>query len=364
MRFVQAILIISALILCPNCTRYKTTFPGSTTFSLGNVKKINLVGGTLLDLMPVVNPFYFGILDSLLFIRGDCAENSNLIHVYSINTYRKIISFTSKGRGPDEFNEVFEFQIIPETKEIFVPDLIGQISRVYSIDSLVLSKKTGPVRVISFNGTPLNGIRILDSVSFLCNDGRLHKPGINMYTKIVIPSLYVTSAIKYPPLDSSVMKPPIMGYRNVFANRCSFNPTSGRIVIAYGNTDLLEVYDANLTRLLRIQGPDFFFPVWESTGMGVNTNIPGKSKKAYSSPVAVGDGFFVTYSGNEVTPLEETNPPRERRIFFFNYLGEVISEYVLDISGIDIISIDNTKKTLIVRQGRTYLYLYKLNDHE
>lgn len=363
MRLVHAILIISSLLFFSNCTSDKISIPDSTTFSLGKVKKVSLAGGTLLELMPVVHPIYFGIIDSLLIIRGDCAENSNLMHIYSINTCRKIISFASKGRGPNEFNEIFEFQIIPETNELYIPDLIGQTSRVYSIDSLVLSKKTTPVRVISFNGTPYNGIRMLDSESFLCNYGRYQIPGNSMYTKLVIPSLDVMSTIGYPPLDSNVMKLPVIGYRNVFANRCSFNPTSGKIVIAYSNTDLLEVYDDDLMRLSRIQGPDFFLPVWENTGMGVNTYIPGKSKSAYSSPVALDDGFFVTYSGNEVTPVEVSKPQSERRIFFFNYSGELISEYILDVSGIDIICIDNLRNYMIVRQGRTYLYLYKLKGH-
>ncbi len=354
------ITLIASMVFISSCKNDEIiTFPESTTFEDNSIKEIALANPVHIVLDPVIFIYNYDIFDSLLIIRGEIKENSKLLHIYNLNNFQRIASFAEQGRGPHEYFNVMNFQVLYQTKEIFVPDILEQDSRIYSIDSLILSSRKEYSEEVLFEGTKFNGILNIASNVYLCNYCTKFIPEDLMFVSMKLPSKKLLSSASYPPLDTSRNSLPHRYFRDVLSNRYSYNSGVGKLVLAYSATDLLEVFDKDLKRLIRIHGPDRFFPKWEITGFGANKLFRGESRKGFTSPIAVDRGFYVLYSG-EFWPLDKNLTPENRTVYFFEYSGKPTVRYTFDLGHVGIFRIDQNEDKIIVMDGKGELFLYRI----
>jgi hypothetical protein len=352
--------IIISLTLASSCKNEEIiTFPESITFQNNSFKEIALANPVHIVLDPVIFIYNYHIFDSLLIIRGEIKENSKLLHIYNLNNFQRIVSFAEQGRGPHEYLNVMNFQILHQTNEIFVPDILEQDSRIYSIDSMILSSRKDYSKEVLFEGTKFNGILNIASNVYLCNYCTKFIPEDMMFVSMELPSKKLLSSASYPPLDTSDNSLPRRNFRDVFSNQYSYSSGIGKIVVAYSATDLLEVFDKDLRRTIRIHGPDRFFPKWEITGFSANNLIRGVSRKGFSSPIAVDRGFYVLYSG-ELWLLDKNLTPENRTVYFFEYSGKPKVRYTFDLGHVGIFRIDQKEDKIIVMDGKGELFLYRI----
>jgi hypothetical protein len=387
--------LIITLILSLSCSRSKNDiYPDSISFKQNTTRSYLLSDSKKLDLDPIVNLRSFDVMDSLLICLGTSMENDYLIHIYNLNTNKLIISFAREGRGPEEYMQITRFQVSHGRNEIYIHDNGSQNAYIYSIDSLVRKKSRSPIEKITF---PRNE----KDANFLLGGRPVKVPGgayrpvfrvdVNNYiqivsqplvplifTRAIFPSMEIVGIIGYPPLKGLDSTINVIHLQNIFSPRYSYNPEAKRIVIAYNKTDLIEVFDENLNRIVRIHGPDKFFPKFAfesqsgiadqgtkvlsdkaSSPFDLVRDIPGSARRAYSNPVAARNGFYVRYSG-DVVPLNSSGPePQYRTIFYFDYKGSLITEYTLD-KRTSLFTVDSDEKRLFIKDTDGDYFVYEL----
>jgi len=387
--------LILTVILSLSCSRSKNDiYPDSISFNQNTTRSQFLTDSKRLDLVPIVDLRSFYVMDSLLICLGTSMDNDYLIHIYDVNTNKLIISFGREGRGPDEYMQITRFQVSHERNEIYIHDNGSQNAFIYSIDSLVSKKSRNPIEKITF---PRNE----KDADFLLGGRPVKVPGgayrpvfrvnVNNYiqivsqplvplifTRAIFPSMEIVGIVGYPPLKGLDSTINVIHLQNIFSPRYSYNPDAKRIVIAYNKTDLIEVFDESLNRIVRIHGPDKFFPKFAfesqsgiadqgtkvlsdkaSSPFDLVRDIPGSARRAYSNPVAARNGFYVRYSG-DVVPLNSSDPePQYRTIFYFDYKGSLISEYTLDRKT-SLFTVDSDEKRLFIKDTDGDYFVYEL----
>jgi hypothetical protein len=357
--------LLGLLLILASCADDKSiVFPESSVFSDEKIKHTHLIDGKLIELDPITNISRFEILDSLLICSGTAVDNPLKMHIFNLNTGKRIVSFANEGRGPEEFLRVDAFNVWRLGREIHIADNNQQQIACYSIDSLV-KNNLAPSQRISFSESTFTPEFMIDPNNFLCEVAMPYKSS-NVISKVRYPSFEETAVAGYPPLEKFDSINLARHYQGVFGRNVSYNDETKKFVVAYTSTDLLEIYDQDLNRLARIHGPDQFFPEYQVTGtpmpstqvsykgktinnigvMGLNVRlVKGVARYGYFSVTTTSEGIYAVYSG-DIVPEDNTSIPAMETIYFFDYGGKARRKYTVESGNVSAIRVDEDKEVL------------------
>jgi hypothetical protein len=358
--------LLGLLLILASCADDKlAVFPESSVFSDEKTKHTHLMDGKHIELEPITNIYRFEIVDSLLICSGTAVDNQLKMHIYNINSGKRIVSFASEGRGPEEFLRVDAFYVSRIRREIHIVDNNQQQITCYSIDSLLTNNLSAPSQKISFSESAFTPEFMIDTNNFLCEVAMPYKSS-DVIINVKYPSFEKSSAVGYPPLEKFDSINLARHYQGVFGRNVSYNDESRKIVVAYSTTDLLEIYDEDLNRLARIHGPDRFFPTYQVTGtpilspqvsfkgktlndvgvMGLSVRpVRGIARFGYRSVTTTTNGVYAVYSG-DIFPENPDSIPSMKTIYFFDYQGKAKRKYTVESGNVSVIRVDENKGIL------------------
>jgi len=370
-------------------------FPDAITFNIEDVDHFHLTGGRRIEILPALRIWEIAFHDSLLILSGESVANDFRLHVHNAFNGKHLNSFARHGRGPGEYSFVSSVQVLEKRKEMYFLDLNFNVGTVYSLDSL-LRDSILPIELIRFKNRAYTMLLRIDSTQYLCGPTAHNWTGLE-------PS-YLLYCIYNNATDSflnRVSLPPLDGIDSVF-NRghlsaifstepgwVSYNEHTGYIVQPYPRTDLIEVYDYNnaMKRVLRIHGPDRFFPYFEFTNPSYSIAdlmnpdketwtvaksssdaivFPeGLSWNAYFRAMAFEDGFYVIYYGkpNPKRRDDQTNIISPN-LFFFCYDGTPVRRYTFDVNFRQHYAVDPIRGVIYILGLDGEIYAYDIPEYE
>ena len=365
-------------------------FPDAITFNIEDVEHFHLTGGRRIEISPALRILEIAFHDSLLILTAESVANDYLLHIHNAFTGKHLNSFARQGRGPNEFLALGCVQLLENRRELYFLDLNANVGIAYSLDSL-LNKSIIPSHIVRFKERAYMMHLRIDSVHYLCgligHNWEGLEPSYLLYYIYNIANETFINRVSLPPLD---------GIDSVFNSHhlsaifrtqpgwVSYNEHTGFIVQPYSHTDLLEVYDYNndMKRVVRIHGPDRFFPYFEftdpATSMADLMNpdketwpaakskrdaivFPkGVSRSAYFRARAYDEGFYVMYSG--IPYPKESDPGISistiKHLLYFHYDGTPVRRYTFDISHGQHYAVDTDRGViyLLGLDGEIYAY--------
>jgi hypothetical protein len=355
-------------------------FSESTTFNPTKVVNSHLMKGKTLDLEPITGIYRFEIIDSLLVCSGTSVDNSCKMHIYNLNTNKRIATFADEGRGPGEFIRVDAFYLNRMKREVHITDNNQQLLIRYSIDSLIKDTQSPPLQKVSFKDSFYTPEFQIDDNSYLC-DLAMPLRSTNVLMKVDYPSFEPIKVARYPILKNFDTVKLARYYQNVFGRNISYSSETKNIVVSYVSTDLIEIYDEYLNRTARIHGPDHFFPEYEVTGtpttyaqivyknrtikgnviMGLTVSQKkGLARWGYVYVTTSPKGVYAVYSGDFVAE-NNTAPPSMKTIYFFDYKGKATRKITVESGDVYVIKVDQLDEKLYTLYDGN-LMVYNLNQ--
>jgi hypothetical protein len=392
MKYLRLILFsLFSLLLSCKSKEEPELFPGSISFNIEEVEHLHLTGGRQLQIYPALRISEIAFHDTLLILTGESVANEYRLHIHNALSGEHLSSFAREGRGPGEFLYVRSVQLLEKRRELYFHDLNLRIGVVYSLDSL-LSESISPSEIVRFEKPAYTMYLRIDSANYLCGP-RTHD-FIGLEPSYMLYQIYNTNLDVF---FYRVSLPPLDGIDSVF-NRghlsslfstspawVNYNEHTGFIVQPYTNFDLIEVYDYNdaMQRIVRIHGPDRFFPYFEFTTPATSfagLNNPdqqtwlvardpsdrivypwGVSRYGYFRARAFNDGFYIIYCGQ---PRPETGiDPAEylkRSLFFFRYDGTPIRRYTFDVVFRQEYAVDHHRGVIYILGLDGEIYAYEI----
>jgi len=327
-------------------------FPDAIMFSMDDVELIHADNLRRIELAPLMQLQNMKVYDTILMIYGKSTVNDNILHIYNAKDGTHINSFASRGRGPDEFSDGFgEFKLLPRRREVYLYDMNYRKSVVYHLDSL-WQEDLLPFESTTFAGSGFRLHLRLNSSDYVFN---LEHYGIfpegtsMMFGKYSAKTGEITKRVTFPAIEGfdTVLN---RGHQRlifpVTHMNIDYNDEADRIVLAYPNSDIIEVYDSDLNFLFRLHGPDQYLPEFEFSAPNMSGGImvptgntypkaksdldmvvftEGKARNGYGLVEAHKGGFYVGYDGS-FKPANYSF----RKIFHFDYNGTPLRCYTFD----------------------------------
>jgi hypothetical protein len=383
--FQLQLIFILLLVFFTSCGKSKQEFfDGSVTFRYDTVDLKHLTNGKILELTPPIRISRFRTHDTLLIASGKSGENDFGLHIYSLNSGKHICSFALMGRGPDENLNIFDFQLLPESKKLYYFDSQARRARVYSIEKVLTNSKVGPEETIRFGKSVFDGILRLGDRDFLCRKS-LIGPTLDdrvMLSKVTLPDYIIEAEKHFPSYHSIPTKVWYSQLYDIFYMNYSFNTANGFLVLSYYWTDLLEVYDINLNRRAIVHGPEGFLPVFgfspphpSSGRQGDNpetlSKMPqspmdnvirpkGVARIGYELCFAAKNGFYVSYNGAHSGGSIRSFP---ESIYLFRYDGTPVCRYTFSTGGFGLFNINESEEKIYLINNLGEMMVYNLNEY-
>jgi len=283
---------------------------------------INLHGKKVDFDVEIKNPVSLYCIDSVLLLNN--RNNAVFLDRYNLNTKKFMGSCIPFGSGPNELLIVKQLQRCNSSVWLF--DQMQQKLYQYKLPGFYMDKKPKPSRCItleeqaySFSVVPSNDII---AMSFNMNDKRfsIYDMSGKLIGRIGNYPQFGEEMTKYEKIES-------------FFGNMVLSCDNKNIIVAYQQTDLIEIYDTNGELKTRMHGPDHFFPTLKQKGSGDRIGVSpqyGKTRDAFVCPVCFQDEVWLLYSGKVYDP----KVPQfylDTCILVFNMKGEFIRKYNLDI---------------------------------
>ncbi len=306
--------LVLLLLLLSCSSNYK--YENAVSLSLHDFSSSENLHGTLLEFdTPVMRPTDILVKDTLL-MTIDLSEDK-LIHVYNLNSKKKISQCIDRGQGPNDM--IMPRFINSQDSVINMVDIAT--STIYTFKITDLSEPDVPVKAMS-------RIKINEMINMnveILNDNIL----CNTFTEDYQIGLFNFKGDKV----NEIIRFPVSGieYSNIEkmdAYNMNFvvNQNKRKIAVFYYMTDLFEIYDEQGLLLERVHGPDKFFPHFKEHRDGeVSYATPKKgiNRDAYFSPQNAGRQMMVLYNGGYVDDPNHTSSCKT--IFSFDWDGKPIS---------------------------------------
>jgi hypothetical protein len=295
-------------------------------------------------------------LDSNLVIRNKSKGAKYLLYNYSLNNNSLSKGYIEKGKGPFEaigaaksgtlkdkiwLYDMSSFKVIFLDKKRFILNNDNLLYKEYSL-------KNQSIEESYFYGS----ISFVDSLNFL----GIHKWGSLSTSKIEKVDLSWKQEIKgygqYAELSNKINLETIK-----YAHRASiyFNYKKNKALLAYGYTDLLEIYNVDSGNCIAIQGPENY-NVYFTQEKG-NHYFMGKTedtKKTFVSGTFTDDFIYLIYSGHKRENRSESDRFKWQTgasIFVYDWKGNPVNK----------ISLDRRINTIGVSNDNKSIYSYDLN---
>lgn len=302
-------------------------YPDANEWTASDVPKREILTGVPIEIDTPIGIRRFKVIDSLMIIYGDTKDDNSKIHIFNLNTNKKLISFGTEGRGPDEFGMVIEIQTNRERDKLYLADVNQRIISVYDLKALLNSGNTSPENRISTGSHNGRGLTMMGNEGLLSETvlGPITPAADNepMLIRLKIPSGDIQSRIDFPSKEfahEAISKN--VHYSFVYRYYPAVRPDQEKILLVYHYTDLIDILSSELTLEKRIHGPDRFFPSFESSGDGININPKEDARIAFDIPIAGQEEFWVHYSGDLRKAISNS-----RTVFVFDWSGKLLRSY-------------------------------------
>lgn len=275
-----------------NC-EHKTQYKAAELFTQQSFPEHKSVKGEILPLEIISKPVGLACKDSILFVNNTAVEH--MIYCYNLNTYQKVGEFIPFGTGPNEMLSIKNISIDKDSVWIstFQPSKLYQ----FDIKQFYRQQEVIPCRETELRDGTLNSIIPMNENEIVTTSYRADNNRLSFYD---YNGKHIRDIGTYPDFGKELT---ISEQHEAFL--CTLIKLPGqRILLAYMNTDLLEIYDTKGNLIKRMHGPDHFFPSAKETKMMGGTMVISDkdAKGAYFNPLLIGDEIWIIYSGNSFTP--------------------------------------------------------------
>lgn len=376
---IRGVLLLPLLISCG--TNTPVTFPDSVTFRQEKATHILLSNGRLIDLDPPLSINRMKIFDTLLIATGKSTVNEYGVHLYSKNSGKLLASCALMGRGPNENLNIFNFQLIRESRQFFFFDIMARRAQLYSIDKVLAENNAAPEETILFGKSIFDPLLRIGENEYICKNS-LIKPAPDdrvMLSKVSLPDFTTITRCFFPDYWALPENIWYSQLSSIFHSNYSLSGTGEFIVLSYYRTDMLEVYDKNLLIKTRVQGPDQFFPAFGFASPYTSSGKTGSAQSRIEGPsspmdnvlwpegvarfgyelcYAAKNGFYASYNGAFRGGGARTFA---ENIYLFQYDGKPVSRYTFDIGGFGVFTVDENENSiyLIDKLGEIRVYNLK-----
>jgi hypothetical protein len=282
-----------------------------------------MLTGEVIALEDLLKPVNLYIKDGILFTKNQGEEN--FITTYHLNNLEKIGDFLTFGNGPDE---------------------VIYLSSIQFVDSFVWIFDNGKKRLMKYglsqfktcreNFRPAEKISLdeMCAVAFVSDDQIItdcYSYPEARFTVFDMQGKFSGNTGSIP--DEGTPKTDFETLESYFCNM-ELNPADNSIMVAYKNTDLIEIYNPDLSLRIRLQGPEQFFAVKKQASIANGAkrvgSVKGESRYGYFCPVALANEVWVVYDGKRFDP-DAVNPFLNSRIIVFDWNGKPVRQYMTDI---------------------------------
>lgn len=283
---------------------------------------------------PVTTVNIFIVNDSLAVVHNAEQTDRKLVEIYNLNSGALVWEYFSKGNGPEEilmgrsgmFNDTLLLEDFMRDRFVLVPvDRIisGEHFRPEFHSYSVITPRFKP-----FKGKLLaiNPNRFIDKQAGINNDGD-----------------------RFILTDSSFSYQENRKYQYETSN-----VTNGNIIVSYendrviyysANQPLIEVYDTDLNLVRTVSGPELPMAA-EFSLIGPMVIYSNGLPYAYTQSCSNSEYVYIAYIG-ELTTAEKNYDEFDTRIFKFDWNGNFIDSYLIDIS-VTGLSLSEDGRTLYV----------------
>lgn len=312
--------VIGCLTSCVEEKQYKDV----EYFSYQSFPVNNQLKGEILPMEIISKPRGVACKDSLLLINNTAVEN--FVYCYNLNTYQKIGEFIPFGSGPNEMLSVGSIAV--ENNDVWLFTVQPSSLIRYEIDQFRQPAVIAPKEKYVIDDGMHNSILLLNTGDVLTTSHRRVDSRFSFYTN---QGEFIKEKGEYPCYGRELTP-----NERFEAFLCSMIELPNQtILLAYKNTDLLEIYDLEGNLIKRKQGPEQFFPSVQEQDVPNGKMVFGKedAKGAYFSPIVVGEEIWITYLGKNLVPKDRHSLDHllSDKIFVFNQSLDPLRIISLDI---------------------------------
>lgn len=280
-----------------------------------------------------LRPTSIQVFDSLLFTVN--RKDEKLIHVFNLNTKKKIGERIAMGGGPGEMLQPYFVSVDSQWVQLF--DMSTFTLYVYDTRDFVINPSPAVNRKIKLSEPVLGDARLLGS--------NIITSSYNPNNQFSLFDSNGNSPLKFGTYPISNV--PFSDKEKLEAYRFSFTTNQkDKVAVCYNWTDLIDILDKKGHLLKRIYGPQHFISIFKESHDGNVVSaapVQEKTRDAYFSPVNAGDDFFVLFSGK--AEGEENYDILANQIFVFDWNGEPKKILSLD-QGVFCITVDPKNKRI------------------
>lgn len=268
---------------------------------------------------PLERPIGIRLVDSIILFENFRTEK--FITKYHLYKKAKTGACFSFGSGPGEVLSIAKIQICDSS--IWILDDKKRQFSGYDKAGLCLTDTAMPVKQIKFEDTFEEGC--------VLPDGRIVASSVRnrKYKRLVFYDRngeFINTEGELPDYGER-MTPLEMIEGNITG--MAMKEDGSRICVVNKLSDLLEIYDNKGKLIVRLHGPDRFFPVVkQKEGNGFSRVSMMDSREAYFVPLAYKNNIYVLYSGKAIDPDDKLSRMREN-LFVFDWDGNPVKRYEL-----------------------------------
>ena len=316
MKYFIPIILIILLSNCQDTSNNK--YDEAKTIEWNNFEVVKLKGKKFhLDTLMQPTKMYFH--NKMLYLIDTHLKKT--VHIYDVDSKKKIGSFFPQGRGPNEV--IGSPHISFHSNNLFILDISRHIFRKYELNFINNNLNIIRKRRINLKGR-------LKTHCYQINNNKiisLNRSAANIFTIHDNKGKIISKNGKYPTSSQDVQEN-LLPF--AYKSKMGMTPDRSKVLLAYYLTDLLEIYDPEGNLLNRIHGPDQFLPKYKDRSNNNITSIAyikGKTRIAHKNIAITDKRIFTLYDGNyKKKGVQHTN-----KILSFDHNGTPSKSYKLDI---------------------------------
>lgn len=321
MRIHLYIFISCLLCFCSSCSR-ESKYKDCIVFDddrLSQLPLYTLSGEKVVFDQDVQNPVKLELIDSILVLTN--MNTSILLDKYNINSLRKMGDGIPFGSGPNEMLIVNKMQQTDSTIWLFDQSQ----SKLYHFDlsGFIAEQSPDPINTIKLE-LPADNVLVLSSKLVI---GTTLDPEGKRLSFFDETGKCLQHISDYPDFEEEMS-----AYEKIvsFACQAVLSADKQNVILAYKQTDLIEIYDIEGNLKSRTHGPNLFYPALKQKEDGGHIRVvpqKGKSLDAYFNPRIYNNELFVLYSGLGFD--EKKANYLLDRIIVFDLSGKPVRQYKL-----------------------------------
>jgi hypothetical protein len=333
--------------LCGTVTSQNTITFKTTDFP----EKQQLKGNKLPIVDELLNPFKVILIDSFMIVQN--IETSPVFDIVNLNTRKIMARFCNRGRGPGELVSPFTFQYIAQSREIMVQDLQGKKLVFFSLEKILNNAPVKHTKTVTLDNTIMvRKLKMVQGGNFFCDlignkDGYMNALANNEGKLLRVLNKYPKTDFQFDPILGS----------NVFGVNIEVSSDMQTVIIPYGDTDMIDIYNAEGKQQLKMIGPNF---KKLHVAQGLNgATLTNKNNLAFRTPYASNNSFIVPYIGR---PYRLSDPHgHTNQLFWIGLNGDLLKHFEVS-PPVSQIAVDWEKRIIyglnVEMEPAVYMYKY------